>query len=54
MAQEVTAAKDQLKLFTGAYHRKTNLIEKLEQQVKGRELTTEQQAIISELSNQTI
>jgi tetratricopeptide (TPR) repeat protein len=54
MAREVTAAKDQLKLFTEHIIEKTNLIEKLEQQVKGRELTTEQQAIISELSSHTI
>ncbi|HET6722151.1 MAG TPA: hypothetical protein VFH07_05350, partial [Chitinophagaceae bacterium] len=52
--QEVNCARDQLKTFTGSIIEKTNLIEKLEMQVKGKESTSEQQAIISELSQQTI
>ena len=52
--QEVNFARDQLKMFTESIIEKTNLIEKLEMQVKGKESTSEQQAIISELSQQTI
>jgi len=52
--QEVNSARDQLKMFTENIIEKTNLIEKLEMQVKGKESSLEQQAIISELSQQTI
>lgn len=54
MAQEVTSAREQLQMFTEHIVEKSNLIEKLEQQVNGREATIEQQTIISELSRQTI
>jgi len=54
MEQEVTSAKDQLKMFTENLVEKTNLIEKLESQAKGKQATSEQQEIISELSRQTI
>ena len=54
MEQEVVSAKAQLKMFTENLIEKTNLIEKLESQVKGKQATSEQQAIISELSRQTI
>ena len=54
MEQEVTSAKDQLKMFTENLVEKTNLIEKLESQAKGKEASSEQQTIISELSRQTI
>ncbi|TMI61303.1 MAG: transcriptional regulator [Bacteroidetes bacterium] len=54
MEQEVTSAKDQLKMFTENLVEKTNLIEKLELQAKGKQATSEQQEIISELSRQTI
>jgi tetratricopeptide (TPR) repeat protein len=52
--QEIASAKDQLQMFTENIIEKTNLIEKLESRVKGTEATSEQQAIISELSQQTI
>ena len=54
MEQEVASAQDQLKMFTQNFIEKTSLIEKLESQVKGKEATSEQQAIISELSRQSI
>ena len=54
MEQEVASAQDQLKLFTENVIEKTNLIEKLEMQVKGKEVTSEQHSIISELTQQTI
>ena len=54
MEQEVASAKDQLKLFTENVIEKTSLIEKLEMQVKGKEVTSEQHSIISELKQQTI
>ena len=54
METEMASAKDQLKMFTENIVEKTNLIEKLEQQVKGKEVTAEQQTIISELSRHTI
>jgi DNA-binding CsgD family transcriptional regulator len=52
--QEITFAKEQLKMFTGSLVEKANLIEKLESQAKGKQATSEQQEIISELSRQTI
>jgi tetratricopeptide (TPR) repeat protein/DNA-binding CsgD family transcriptional regulator len=54
MEQEAASAKDQLKMFTENIIEKTNLIEKLESQIKGKEVTSEQHTIISELSHQTI
>jgi len=54
MQQEAASAKDQLKMFTENIIEKTNLIEKLESQIKGKETTSEQHTIISELSHQTI
>jgi len=54
MEQEAASAKDQLKMFTQNIIEKTNLIEKLESQIKGKEVTSEQHTIISELSHQTI
>jgi hypothetical protein len=54
MEQEVASAKDQLKMFTENIVEKTTLIEKLESQIKGKEATSEQQTIISELGHQTI
>jgi len=54
MEQEVASAQDQLRLFTENVIEKTNLIEKLEMQVKGKEVTSEQHSIISELTQQTI
>lgn len=54
MEQEINSAKEQMKMFTENIIEKTNLIEKLELQVKGKEATTEQQSIISELTQQTI
>jgi len=54
MQQEAASAKDQLKMFTENIIEKTNLIEKLESQLKGKETTSEQHTIISELSHQTI
>jgi len=54
MEREVASAKDQLRMFTENVIEKTNLIEKLESQAKGKQVTSEQQAIISELSRHTI
>ena len=54
MEQEVISAKEQLKMFTENLIEKTTLIEKLEQHVQGRQASSEQQEIISELSRQTI
>jgi len=54
MEQEVASARDQLKMFTANIVEKTNLIEKLETHIKGKEATSEQHTIISELSHQTI
>jgi len=54
MEQEAASAKDQLKMFTQNIIEKTTLIEKLESQIKGKEVTSEQHTIISELSHQTI
>jgi tetratricopeptide (TPR) repeat protein len=54
METEIASAKEQLQMFTANIVEKTNLIEKLESQVKGREANHEQQAIISELVRLTI
>jgi tetratricopeptide (TPR) repeat protein len=54
MEQEVASAKDQLKMFTENVIEKTNLIERLEMQVKGKEVTSEEHSIMSELAQKTI
>lgn len=54
IGQEIASAKEQLKMFTENLVEKTNLIEKLELQVKDKQTGSEQQAIITELTNQTI
>ena len=54
MEQDAVSAKDQLKMFTENIIEKTNLIEKLESRIKGKETTLEQHVIITELSQQTI
>ena len=52
--QEMHSANIELKMFTAHIVEKTHLIEKLEDQLKGRENLTDQQAIIAELTRQTI
>jgi hypothetical protein len=54
MEHEIVSAKDQMRMFTENIIEKTSLIEKLESQAKGKEAGSEQQSIISELSQQTI
>ncbi len=54
MEREVASAKDQLRMFTENVIEKTNLIEKLEMQVKGKDVTSEQHSIMSELTQKTI
>jgi tetratricopeptide (TPR) repeat protein len=54
MEQEMAFARTQLKMFTENIIEKTNLVEKLEQQIKGRDMSAGQQAIIAELTLQTI
>jgi DNA-binding CsgD family transcriptional regulator len=48
------SARAELKMFTQNIVEKTNLIEKLEQQVKAHEYNTDEHQIIEELSHQTI
>jgi tetratricopeptide (TPR) repeat protein/DNA-binding CsgD family transcriptional regulator len=52
--QEMESARIQLEMFTQNIVEKTNLIEKLEQQVKTNEYNADEHQIIEELSNQTI
>lgn len=52
--QEMEAAKTQLEMFTQNIVEKTNLIEKLEQQVKAHEYNAGEHQVIEELSHQTI
>ena len=54
MEQEIASAKEQMKMFTDNIIEKTSLIEKLESQAKDKAASSEQQIIISELSQQTI
>ncbi|HLK29217.1 MAG TPA: tetratricopeptide repeat protein [Puia sp.] len=54
MEQEVASAQTQLKMFTENIIEKTNLIEQLEEELKDRETSAGQQAIIAELSQRTI
>ena len=51
---EIAAAKEQLDMFTQNIIEKSNLIEKLEQQVKSNVINAEQQKLTDELSHQTI
>jgi tetratricopeptide (TPR) repeat protein/DNA-binding CsgD family transcriptional regulator len=52
--QEIESAKAQLKMFTENIIEKTNMVEKLEQQLNNRTISIEEQQLISELSQQTI
>lgn len=52
--QEMESARAELKMFTQNIIEKTNLIEKLELQVKAHEYNTDEHQIIEELSHQTI
>jgi DNA-binding CsgD family transcriptional regulator len=54
MEQEIASAQTQMKMFTENIIEKTNLVEKLEQELKGREASEGRQAIIAEISQQTI
>ena len=54
MQQEIASAREQLRMFTENIVEKTSLIEKLEEQVRGRSVSAEQQLLITELSQQTI
>jgi tetratricopeptide (TPR) repeat protein len=54
MEQQISSAKDQMAMFTNNIIDKTNLIEKLELQAKDKQTASEQQTIITELSQQTI
>ena len=51
---ELTAAKEQLNMFTQSIIEKTKVIEQLEQQVANKPLSDEQQQLASELTRQTI
>ncbi|MEO6734099.1 MAG: hypothetical protein ABIN01_22955 [Ferruginibacter sp.] len=52
--KELTAAKEQLDMFTQSIIEKTEVIEQLEQQVANKPLTDEQHKLAYELSRQTI
>ena len=52
--QEIESARAQLKMFTENIIEKTNLVEKLEQQLNNKTISREEQQLISELSQQTI
>ncbi|MEO6405005.1 MAG: tetratricopeptide repeat protein [Ferruginibacter sp.] len=52
--QEMESARAQLKMFTENIIEKTNLIEKLEQQLNNKTISAVEQQLISELSQQTI
>jgi len=54
MEKEIASAKEQMKMFTENIIEKTSLIEKLEDQVKSKSVSAEQEVIIAELSHQTI
>lgn len=53
-SQEIAAAKEQLNMFTQNILEKSNLIEKLEQQLTAKQLSAAQQQLIAELTQQTI
>lgn len=52
--QEMESARAQLKMFTKNIIEKTNLVDKLEQQLSNKAISKEEQQLISELSQQTI
>jgi len=52
--QEMESARAQLKMFTENIIEKTNLVEKLEQQLNNRTISAEEHQLISEISQQTI
>lgn len=52
--QEMESARMQLQMFTQNIVEKTNLIEKLEQQVKANKYSSDEYQLIEELSDQTI
>ena len=52
--KELTAAKEQLDMFTKNIIEKTNVIERLEKEVANKPFTDEQHLLASELSRQTI
>ena len=54
MEQEIQSAKEQINDFTSHIIEKTNLIERLEEQLKANILNSDQQMLIEELSNKTI
>jgi tetratricopeptide (TPR) repeat protein len=54
MQKEITTARQQMNMFTQNILEKTNLIEKLEQQLSGNGISSEQQLLITELCHQTI
>ncbi|MDO8966346.1 tetratricopeptide repeat protein [Algoriphagus sp.] len=54
MEQEIQSAKEQINNFTSHIIEKTNLIERLEEQLNGTIQSSEQQELIAELSHQTI
>ena len=54
MQQEMIFAREQLNMFTENIVEKTNMIEKLEEQVRDKTVSTEQQMLITELGQQTI
>ncbi|MBX9784372.1 MAG: tetratricopeptide repeat protein [Chitinophagaceae bacterium] len=54
MEQEIHSAKEQMQIFTGSIIEKTNLIEKLELQIKDRQATEEQASIMEDLMQHTI
>lgn len=54
MEQEIQSAKEQISAFTGNIVEKTGLISLLEEQLRGKKATTEQQLLITELTQKTI
>lgn len=54
MQQEMSSARAQLIMFTENIVEKTSLIEKLEEQVRDKTVSSEQQMLITELGQQTI
>jgi tetratricopeptide (TPR) repeat protein len=54
MEREIISAREQLNRFTQMSAEKANLIEKLEEELKGKDAGAEHELIISELSHQTI
>ncbi|MCH6198747.1 tetratricopeptide repeat protein [Aquiflexum sp. LQ15W] len=54
MEQEIQTAREQINNFTSHIVEKTSLIEKLEEQLSGNNVTSKQQMLVAELSRQTI